>query len=149
MLRHRAAGVDQAQREVVEVGRARAPEPNPGGRDDQVALRRQVQVRGAGIGPGEREEVVDERAEPDGLGVDCVEGPGDLGDPGVRLLARAGIATTSAAAETPAVLEAMRHDKKARGGSLTMVLPVRIGEVKIVKDVKPEAVAQALGDLRG
>ena len=49
----------------------------------------QVQVRGPGIGPGEREQVVHEGAQPHRLAVDRIQRPADLRHAGVRLLADA------------------------------------------------------------
>ncbi|GBC81689.1 3-dehydroquinate synthase [bacterium HR10] len=43
-----------------------------------------------------------------------------------------------------AVLAAMRHDKKARAGRLTFVLPVRIGRVTVREDVPPSLVRAVL-----
>jgi 3-dehydroquinate synthase len=67
------------------------------------------------------------------------------------LLARAGLPTSLPMPHRDAggVLDVMRHDKKSRGGKITMVLAVRIGEVKVVRDVKPELAAKALETLRG
>ncbi|SDW59063.1 3-dehydroquinate synthase [Marininema mesophilum] len=47
------------------------------------------------------------------------------------------------------LLETMRRDKKARGGSLTFVLPKGIGKVLIQHDVEEEAVLDVLQELRG
>lgn len=65
------------------------------------------------------------------------------------LLKRAGLPVTVGEADTTQIIEAMRHDKKARGGRLNMVLPARIGEAKVVKDVSADVVAEALEDSRG
>jgi len=67
----------------------------------------------------------------------------------IALLQRAGLPTTIEGPDASDLLAVMRHDKKSRGGKLTMVLPVRIGQVKLVKDVDPEVVRQALEDSRG
>lgn len=66
-----------------------------------------------------------------------------------KLLGRVGLPTAMRAVDAAEVIETMHHDKKARGGKLTMVLPVRIGQVEIVEDVRPEVVATALEDSRG
>jgi len=42
------------------------------------------------------------------------------------------------------LLEAMSHDKKVRDGKLRFILPVRIGEVRIVSDVREEDIAGVL-----
>jgi 3-dehydroquinate synthase len=63
------------------------------------------------------------------------------------LLQRAGLPTTLRSVRPADVLAVMRHDKKARGGTLTMVLPTRIGEVRVVNDVPPETVKAVLEDL--
>ncbi len=42
------------------------------------------------------------------------------------------------------VLQAMRRDKKAIGGRLRLVLPVRIGEVRVVEEVPEEVAAEAI-----
>jgi 3-dehydroquinate synthase len=46
-----------------------------------------------------------------------------------------------------AVLDAMRHDKKRRGGQLRWILPRDIGEVEITRDVPPPVVRAVLVDL--
>jgi 3-dehydroquinate synthase len=48
--------------------------------------------------------------------------------------------------EPAAVFEAMRHDKKARAGRLTLILPAAIGEVRICRDVAAKAIKQSLRD---
>ncbi|MDA8219758.1 MAG: 3-dehydroquinate synthase [Dehalococcoidales bacterium] len=61
-----------------------------------------------------------------------------------RLLQAFGLATRAPAelrADSDAVLEAMKHDKKAQGSSLRWVLPVRIGEVRLARNV-PEAMVR-------
>jgi 3-dehydroquinate synthase len=65
------------------------------------------------------------------------------------LLEQAGLPTTVKGLDASKVLETMRHDKKTRGGKLTMVLPTRIGEVKLVKDVSTEVVTEVLEESRG
>ncbi|SFS94502.1 3-dehydroquinate synthase [Marininema halotolerans] len=47
------------------------------------------------------------------------------------------------------LVELMRRDKKALGGSLTFVLPKGIGEVVIQHDVQEEVVSEVLQELRG
>jgi 3-dehydroquinate synthase len=44
-----------------------------------------------------------------------------------------------------ALVAAMRHDKKAEQGQLRFVLPTKLGSVKVVGDVDPAKVRQALG----
>jgi 3-dehydroquinate synthase len=46
-----------------------------------------------------------------------------------------------------AIWDLMLRDKKAQAGQVRMILPVRLGEVKIFADVAPEAVARAVKDL--
>lgn len=72
----------------------------------------------------------------------------DVTDRQKRLLRRAGLPTAVGEVKTPEVIEKMRHDKKTRDGKLNLVLPVRIGEVKVVKDVGPLMVVEALEDSR-
>jgi len=43
-----------------------------------------------------------------------------------------------------AVLSAMERDKKVRGGQLTLVLPTRLGEVRLVRDVSSSALREAM-----
>ena len=45
---------------------------------------------------------------------------------------------------TPAMLEAMRRDKKNRDGAITLVLPNRIGEAETVRNVSDCEIASAL-----
>jgi 3-dehydroquinate synthase len=42
------------------------------------------------------------------------------------------------------ILTALKHDKKKSGKSLQFVLPERTGKVKIVKDIEPETVKEAV-----
>jgi 3-dehydroquinate synthase len=42
------------------------------------------------------------------------------------------------------ILRAMQSDKKARGGQLTFVLPRRIGQVSLYRDISPKAVREAI-----
>jgi 3-dehydroquinate synthase len=65
------------------------------------------------------------------------------------LLERTGLSTAVKGPATSRILDTMRHDKKARGGKLTMVLPTRIGKVKVVRDVSAEVVREALEESRG
>jgi 3-dehydroquinate synthase len=46
--------------------------------------------------------------------------------------------------EPDELFEAMRYDKKAQGGALTLILPTRIGAVRICRDVPPKAIRQAM-----
>ena len=43
-----------------------------------------------------------------------------------------------------AVLQAMVHDKKSIDGKARFVLPVRLGEVRVVDDVDPELIRASL-----
>ena len=72
----------------------------------------------------------------------------DVTDRQKRLLRRAGLPTSVGEVKTSEVIETMRRDKKTRGGKLNVVLPVRIGEVKLVRDVAPLMVVEALEDSR-
>lgn len=46
--------------------------------------------------------------------------------------------------EPDRLFEAMRYDKKARGGQLTLILPTRIGEVCICRDVPAKTIKHVL-----
>ena len=46
----------------------------------------------------------------------------------------------------PALLAAMGKDKKVRGGRIALVLPRRIGEAFVTRDVPAEAIAGFLAD---
>jgi len=64
------------------------------------------------------------------------------------LLGRAGLVTTVGEVATDAVIETMRHDKKARHGKLNLALPSRIGACEVVADVGVEVIARSLEDCR-
>jgi 3-dehydroquinate synthase len=64
-----------------------------------------------------------------------------------RLLRHLGLPTRSATIDTPAVLEAMAHDKKGRDGRVPFVLAPEIGTFKIVTDVRPDDVRAALAEI--
>lgn len=57
-----------------------------------------------------------------------------------RVLSSLGLPIRCPRAVHRQVMEAMKHDKKARAGRMRFVLPVRIGEVKVVPDVSAEEV---------
>ena len=65
------------------------------------------------------------------------------------LLRKAGLPVTLSGPSAQRVVEMMRHDKKARDGKIAMVLPARIGEVKVVNNVRPDLIEKALEALRG
>jgi 3-dehydroquinate synthase len=65
------------------------------------------------------------------------------------LLERTGLPVTLGQANSAAVIEAMRRDKKTTEGRLNLVLPTRIGQVLVVKDVAPETVAEVLEEMHG
>jgi 3-dehydroquinate synthase len=67
----------------------------------------------------------------------------------VSLLSRTGLPTTVTGFDPADIIETMRHDKKVRGGKLTLVLLTGIGEVETVKDVKAKVVAEALEESLG
>ena len=46
-----------------------------------------------------------------------------------------------------AMIDAMRSDKKAEGGRMRFVLPVRLGEVRLFDDVTAEQVAEVLATI--
>jgi 3-dehydroquinate synthase len=72
-----------------------------------------------------------------GMAADCARALGLLSDDSRerqdRLLRRLGlpVAATGYAFEPEAILEAMQRDKKVRDGRLRLVLPVRMGEVRV------------------
>jgi 3-dehydroquinate synthase len=62
-----------------------------------------------------------------------------------KLLGRFGLPTKlRRPLDADALLEAMRHDKKVRAGRLRLVLPVAIGETRIVDDVTDDELCAAL-----
>ena len=64
------------------------------------------------------------------------------------IVARAGLPTAAAIPESAKVLAAMRHDKKARGGRLRLVLPTAGGGVVVRDDVPDAVVLRAIDALR-
>lgn len=74
--------------------------------------------------------------------------PADDATRAVAAIAAAGLPTRLAAAGGPfsaaALIDHMRHDKKARGGGITLVLPRRIGEAALAHDSDPAALARFL-----
>jgi 3-dehydroquinate synthase len=50
---------------------------------------------------------------------------------------------------TDKIMSAMMHDKKFKEGSMIYIVPKRIGEVEIRKDVKPEQVRAIVDQLKG
>jgi 3-dehydroquinate synthase len=67
----------------------------------------------------------------------------------IELIKRAGLPTSGAPAETNAMLESMKFDKKVHGGKLRLVLPDRIGHVVIRDDVPIDGVREALISVQG
>lgn len=60
------------------------------------------------------------------------------------LLERFALPTRFPPLDRDKLLEAMRHDKKSVGGRLRLVLPVKIGEARVVGDVSEEVVREAI-----
>lgn len=58
-----------------------------------------------------------------------------------------GLELRRAGLEAASLWEIMLHDKKTRGGRVTVILPRAIGEVAIVSDVRPDEMARALAVL--
>ena len=67
----------------------------------------------------------------------------------VDLIDRAGLPTDGAPADSNAVIEAMKFDKKVHGGKLRLILPDRIGHVVIRDDVPEAVVRESVERLRG
>jgi len=67
----------------------------------------------------------------------------------VTLIERAGLPTSGAPADTNALVESMKFDKKVHGGKLRLILPDRIGNVVIRDDVPVEAVRDAIKSVQG
>jgi 3-dehydroquinate synthase len=65
-----------------------------------------------------------------------------------KLLVALGLPVRWPGLSAAALWEIMRHDKKARGGKVRMVLPVRLGEVASFEDITEQAVAGAVDCLR-
>jgi 3-dehydroquinate synthase len=61
--------------------------------------------------------------------------PSEVTERQIRLLQRFGLPTASSKLDPTALLDAMRHDKKAKAGRLRFVLPTRIGQVELANDV--------------
>lgn len=73
----------------------------------------------------------------------------EIGDEAEDLLRRCGLPTRVHGLPDNATLIArMRHDKKARGGTLRLVLPVARGRVRVVAEPPIEAVAAGLTAIR-
>ena len=68
----------------------------------------------------------------------------DVTERQVRLLARFGLPVRPQRWPVPALLAAMRSDKKAVAGRLRLVLPRRLGEVALFDDIPEEDVARVL-----
>lgn len=62
----------------------------------------------------------------------------------IALIAKAGLPTEFPKVNFERLIEAMYRDKKVSDQSLTFVLPKAIGEVEIVKDIRPELVQKVL-----
>ncbi|HZG57458.1 3-dehydroquinate synthase [Paenibacillus sp.] len=70
-------------------------------------------------------------------------------EPTSRLLAKLGLPTSLPSHyDTGAIMEAMMHDKKFRGGQMVFVLPKAIGEVDIVKGIPSEVVKEIVESLK-
>lgn len=67
----------------------------------------------------------------------------------VSTIEKAQLPTRGLTLATADVVDAMRFDKKVRGGKVRFVLPDRIGHVVLRDDVSPDAVARAVDSLRG
>jgi 3-dehydroquinate synthase len=66
----------------------------------------------------------------------------------VRLLRAAGLPVNGLGASPPAVLEALRRDKKSRDGRVPFVFAPEIGRFRLVFDVPPGTVLEALEELK-
>jgi 3-dehydroquinate synthase len=71
-----------------------------------------------------------------------------LGDRVEGLLASFGLPVTYTGLAPSTVVEAMASDKKRRGGELRFVLPVRLGEVRVIDGVPAAEVTAVLAELR-
>jgi 3-dehydroquinate synthase len=67
----------------------------------------------------------------------------------VRLLRSIGLPVTFDGLSPGAILEAMGHDKKVRGGKVPFVLAPRIGEGWLSFDIPVEAVLEILKEIQG
>jgi 3-dehydroquinate synthase len=75
--------------------------------------------------------------------------PPDVTERQVRLLERFGLRTVAPGLNAAALVDAMKHDKKAQAGRLRFVLPSRIGEVELVGDVSTDDVQQVVQQMTG
>jgi 3-dehydroquinate synthase len=66
-----------------------------------------------------------------------------------EVLTRLGLATRRKALDADAIWRIMQHDKKARGGQVRVVLPVRPGEVRLFSDITREEVVCSVAALGG
>jgi 3-dehydroquinate synthase len=67
----------------------------------------------------------------------------------INLIGRAGLPISGAPADTIALLESMKFDKKVHGGKLRLILPDRIGHVLMRDDVPIDAVRDAIQSVQG
>ncbi len=67
----------------------------------------------------------------------------------VDLLAKLGLPVAVPKMDSQELVEAMRHDKKARQGKLNFVLPTEMGHVELVADVSEQLVREVLEASRG
>lgn len=65
----------------------------------------------------------------------------------IEVLEKFNLPTHFPKARSESILGALSRDKKHKAGAFTFVLPVRIGEVKIVNDVSKEAVLDVLDEI--
>ena len=73
--------------------------------------------------------------------------PGDA-DRQNRLLDRVGLPRAYREADPDRIVDAMRHDKKVRGGKIKWVLPDRIGAASVGLDVDPDLATEVVRGLR-
>lgn len=66
----------------------------------------------------------------------------------VNLLNKVGLPTYLASMEPEKVYDQMLYDKKVQQDSLVFILPVRVGEVKIIKVIDKEIIFKVLNDLK-
>jgi len=66
----------------------------------------------------------------------------------VRLLEAIGLPVTLSRVDPPAMLEAIRRDKKAREGRVPFVLVPRIGSHRLVFDIPEELVMEAIREIQ-
>jgi 3-dehydroquinate synthetase len=60
------------------------------------------------------------------------------------MIHRAGLPTCIPELDAPSILSAMYSDKKVAAAKLRLILPVKIGEVKVVTDVPEAAILDAI-----